>query len=61
MYQLSYLAAHYEKMKVYKEVPMWWYIAMFVSSMAMALATNYTGEAQLPWYVISYTLPRVAR
>lgn len=31
---------------------MWWYILMFVASIAMALATNYTGEAQLPWYVL---------
>ncbi len=37
-------------MKVYDEVPMWWYAGMFVASIAMALATNYTGEALLPWY-----------
>ncbi|KAF9037805.1 OPT oligopeptide transporter [Hymenopellis radicata] len=47
---MSRMVSHYEKMKVYKEVPMWWYILMFVSSIAMALATNYTGEAQLPWW-----------
>ncbi|KAJ4480874.1 OPT oligopeptide transporter [Lentinula aciculospora] len=42
--------AHYEKMKVYKEVPFWWYTAMFVASMAIAIATNYTGESELPWW-----------
>ncbi|KAK0471706.1 OPT oligopeptide transporter [Armillaria novae-zelandiae] len=42
--------AHYEKMKVYNEVPMWWYAGMFLASIAMALATNYTGGALLPWY-----------
>ncbi|KAK0208764.1 OPT oligopeptide transporter [Desarmillaria ectypa] len=42
--------AHYERMKVYEEVPMWWYAGMFVASIAMALATNYTGEALLPWW-----------
>ncbi|PBK76799.1 OPT oligopeptide transporter [Armillaria solidipes] len=42
--------AHYEKMKVYDEVPMWWYAGMFVASIGMALATNYTGEALLPWW-----------
>ncbi|KAJ3727433.1 OPT oligopeptide transporter [Lentinula raphanica] len=42
--------AHYEKMKVYKEVPFWWYLAMFVASMAIAIATNYTGDSELPWW-----------
>ncbi|KAF9262064.1 OPT oligopeptide transporter [Marasmius fiardii PR-910] len=42
--------AHYEKMKAYKEVPFWWYIAMFVVSLAVGMATNYTGQSQLPWW-----------
>ncbi|KAL0057794.1 hypothetical protein AAF712_015552 [Marasmius tenuissimus] len=41
---------HYEKMKVYKEVPYWWYTAMFVVSVAIGMATNYTGHSQLPWW-----------
>ncbi|KJA26691.1 hypothetical protein HYPSUDRAFT_132645 [Hypholoma sublateritium FD-334 SS-4] len=41
---------HLAKMKVYPEVPMWWYIAMFVSSFAMAMATLYTGGSGLPWW-----------
>ncbi|ESK91707.1 peptide transporter mtd1 [Moniliophthora roreri MCA 2997] len=42
--------AHYEKMKAYKEVPFWWYTAMFVCSMAISLVTNYIGRSQLPWW-----------
>ncbi|KAI3614519.1 oligopeptide transporter [Moniliophthora roreri] len=42
--------AHYEKMKAYKEVPFWWYTAMFVISLAIGMATNYTGHSQLPWW-----------
>ncbi|KAI3613649.1 peptide transporter mtd1 [Moniliophthora roreri] len=42
--------AHYEKMKVYKEVPFWWYTAMTICSVAMALATDYTGHSQLSWW-----------
>ncbi|KAL0953014.1 hypothetical protein HGRIS_007218 [Hohenbuehelia grisea] len=41
---------HYEKMKVYPEVPMWWYGVIFVSSFAMAMATIYTGHSGLPWW-----------
>ncbi|KAJ7070868.1 OPT oligopeptide transporter [Mycena amicta] len=41
---------HYLKMKVYKEVPFWWYTGMFVASLAMGMATNYTGHSQLPWW-----------
>ncbi|KAF8824629.1 hypothetical protein HHX47_DHR8000349 [Lentinula edodes] len=36
--------------QVYKEVPFWWYTAMFVASMAISIATNYTGESELPWW-----------
>ncbi|KAF5378543.1 hypothetical protein D9615_007071 [Tricholomella constricta] len=41
---------HLAKMKVYAEVPMWWYIAMFVASFSMAMATIYTGGSGLPWW-----------
>ncbi|KAJ7751318.1 OPT oligopeptide transporter [Mycena maculata] len=41
---------HYLKMKVYKEVPWYWYTGMFVASLAMGLATNYTAHSQLPWW-----------
>ncbi|KAJ7103354.1 OPT oligopeptide transporter [Mycena belliarum] len=42
--------AHYLKMKVYDEVPFWWYTLMFVASLAMGMATNYTAKSQLPWW-----------
>ncbi|KAJ7643023.1 peptide transporter MTD1 [Mycena polygramma] len=41
---------HLAKMKVYPEVPMWWYIAIFIGSFAMAMATIYTGGSGLPWW-----------
>ncbi|KAF9031336.1 peptide transporter MTD1 [Hymenopellis radicata] len=41
---------HLAKMKVYPEVPMWWYIAVFFGSLAMAMATIYTGHSGLPWW-----------
>ncbi|KAG6898080.1 hypothetical protein C0992_006000 [Termitomyces sp. T32_za158] len=41
---------HLAKMKVYSEVPMWWYIFTFVGSFAMAMATIYTGHSSLPWW-----------
>ncbi|TCD60776.1 hypothetical protein EIP91_009533, partial [Steccherinum ochraceum] len=41
---------HREKMRVYPEVPMWWYLVIFVGSFAMAMATIYTGHANLPWW-----------
>ncbi|KAG5728413.1 Oligopeptide transporter 3 [Termitomyces sp. T112] len=41
---------HLAKMKVYAEVPMWWYILTFVGSFAMAMATLYTGHSGLPWW-----------
>ncbi|KIK66315.1 hypothetical protein GYMLUDRAFT_93594 [Collybiopsis luxurians FD-317 M1] len=44
--------AHYEKMKAYDEVPFWWYTAMFVSSVAIAMATNYTGNSELSWWAL---------
>ncbi|KAF7307085.1 OPT oligopeptide transporter [Mycena indigotica] len=41
---------HYLKMKVYDEVPLSWYAGVFVASLAMGMATNYTGHSQLPWW-----------
>jgi membrane-associated HD superfamily phosphohydrolase len=39
-------------MKVYKEVPWYWYTAMFVVCIAMALATSYTAHSGLPWWAL---------
>ncbi|KAJ2918838.1 hypothetical protein MD484_g1624, partial [Candolleomyces efflorescens] len=41
---------HLEKMAVYREVPMWWYIAMFLGSFTMAMATIYSAKSGLPWW-----------
>ncbi|KAJ8079376.1 hypothetical protein PM082_021881 [Marasmius tenuissimus] len=46
----DYVDAHMQKMKVYKEVPMWWYAAVLLGSFGMAMATVYTGHADLPWW-----------
>lgn len=37
-------------MEKYREVPFWWYIAMFIASFAMAMATIYTAKSGLPWW-----------
>ncbi|KAF9456897.1 peptide transporter MTD1 [Collybia nuda] len=47
---------HLAKMKIYPEVPMWWYIAVFVGSFAMAMATMYTGGSRLPWWGLIVSL-----
>ncbi|KAF8663701.1 hypothetical protein AX16_000876 [Volvariella volvacea WC 439] len=41
---------HLAKMKVYREVPMWWYLATFAACFGMAMATLYTGHSGLPWW-----------
>ncbi|KAJ3552837.1 hypothetical protein NM688_g3945 [Phlebia brevispora] len=41
---------HYQKMKVYKEVPVWWYVGIFVGTIAMAIATAYAAKSGLPWW-----------
>ncbi|KAF9462816.1 peptide transporter MTD1 [Collybia nuda] len=47
---------HLTKMKIYPEVPMWWYIAMLLGSFAMAMATMYTGGSGLPWWGLIVSL-----
>ncbi|BGP27035.1 hypothetical protein JCM10295v2_005997 [Rhodotorula toruloides] len=43
---------HYQKMLVYKEVPMYVYGGVILCSFAMAMATCYTGHSQLPWWAL---------
>lgn len=46
---------HYAKMRVYKEVPQWWYILLFIASLAVAIGCMYgagTGEALMPWWSV---------
>jgi len=41
---------HYIKMKVYKEVPQWWYGTLFVFSLAVAIGCNYGAGTLMPWW-----------
>ncbi|KDQ54237.1 hypothetical protein JAAARDRAFT_402902 [Jaapia argillacea MUCL 33604] len=43
---------HYNKMKQYKPVPHWWFIAIFLAAFAVAQATNYKGSSGLPWWAL---------
>ncbi|PFH46431.1 hypothetical protein AMATHDRAFT_77677 [Amanita thiersii Skay4041] len=47
---------HYQKMKVYKEISNWWYLAAFVGTTAMALATTYAAKSGLPWWALFVSL-----
>ncbi|KAI1092316.1 OPT peptide transporter Mtd1 [Rostrohypoxylon terebratum] len=49
---------HYQAMLKYKEVPHWWYIALFVLCFFAGLAVNIIGDTTLPpWgYIISLLL-----
>jgi len=48
--------AHFEKMKVYKQIPRWWYTAVLLVAYAIAQATNYTGDSGLPWWALTVLL-----
>ncbi|KZT33595.1 OPT superfamily oligopeptide transporter [Sistotremastrum suecicum HHB10207 ss-3] len=44
---------HFEKMKVYKEVPQWWYISLLFGALAVAIGCNYgngSGHPLMPWW-----------
>ncbi|EGN93492.1 hypothetical protein SERLA73DRAFT_64004, partial [Serpula lacrymans var. lacrymans S7.3] len=48
---------HFQKMKVYKEVPQWWYGTVFFLSLALAIGMAYVGLNTLPWWsVIVFTI-----
>ena len=36
--------------QVYQEMSNWWYLAIFVGTTAMALATTYVAKSGLPWW-----------
>lgn len=48
---------HYKAMKVYKEVPQWWYLTLFVISLAVGIGCSYSAHTVLiPWWsVILFT------
>jgi len=48
--------AHWEKMKAYKQIPRWWYLAILLAAYAIAQATNYTGKSGLPWWALTVLL-----
>ncbi|KAI0364037.1 OPT oligopeptide transporter [Pilatotrama ljubarskyi] len=48
--------AHNEKMKVYKQIPRWWYFALLAVAYAIAQATNYGGHSGLPWWAVTVIL-----
>ncbi|KIJ17327.1 hypothetical protein PAXINDRAFT_175818 [Paxillus involutus ATCC 200175] len=48
---------HFQKMKVYKEVPQWWYLALFGISLGLAVGMAYVDINTLPWWsVIVFTI-----
>ncbi|PIG86197.1 OPT peptide transporter Mtd1 [Aspergillus arachidicola] len=49
---------HYQAMLKYKEVPMWWYLVLFVLAFVAGLIVNIKGETTLPvWgYIVSLLL-----
>lgn len=42
--------------KVYKEISNWWYLAILVGTVAMALATTYAAKSGLPWWAFFVAL-----
>ncbi|KAG6334940.1 hypothetical protein ID866_4157 [Astraeus odoratus] len=43
---------HFQKMKVYKEVPQWWYCMLFGVSLCLAIGMAYVDVNTLPWWSI---------
>ncbi|KIP12330.1 hypothetical protein PHLGIDRAFT_62013 [Phlebiopsis gigantea 11061_1 CR5-6] len=44
---------HYEKIKVYRAIPRWWYFVVLAVAYAIAQATNYTGHSGMPWWTLT--------
>jgi len=47
---------HYEKMKAYKEVPFWWYLAVTTGAFVVAMVTSFTEHSHLPWWALILAL-----
>ncbi|KAG2061444.1 OPT superfamily oligopeptide transporter [Suillus hirtellus] len=48
---------HFQRMKVYKEVPQWWYGSVFIVSLGLAIGMAYVGINTLPWWsLIVFTI-----
>ncbi|KIJ55709.1 hypothetical protein M422DRAFT_220506 [Sphaerobolus stellatus SS14] len=48
--------AHYERMKIYPEVPMYWYAGITLGAFVVAMVCAYTEHSQLPWYALIVAL-----
>lgn len=43
-------------LQTYKEVPWWWYAAIFISCVAIALGTSYSAKSGMPWWALFIAL-----
>ena len=43
-------------MKVYKQIPRWWYFILLACAYAIAQATNYGAHSNLPWWALTVIL-----
>jgi OPT family oligopeptide transporter len=41
---------HYQKMKIYNEVPWWWYVSTFGICSAIGLGMAYAAKSGMPWW-----------
>ncbi|KAH7106538.1 OPT superfamily oligopeptide transporter [Auriculariales sp. MPI-PUGE-AT-0066] len=49
---------HYQAMKKYDEVPSWWYLALFVASLAIGIGCSYSTKTVLMpgWSIVVFTM-----
>jgi len=47
---------HYKRMKMYKEVPSWWYAAVTIAAFITAMVCAYTEKSGLPWWALIVAL-----
>ncbi|KAK7047088.1 hypothetical protein VNI00_006751 [Paramarasmius palmivorus] len=47
---------HYRKMKVYKEVPNWWYLGILVACAGLGIGCAYGAHSGLPWWAFIIAL-----
>lgn len=47
---------HYQKMKIYKEMSDWWYLAVLIGTLGMAIGTSYAADSGLPWWGVIVAL-----
>ncbi|KZS99888.1 OPT oligopeptide transporter [Laetiporus sulphureus 93-53] len=47
---------HYKRMRIYREVPMWWYGAVTAAAFVMAMVCAYTEKSDMPWWALIVAL-----